>query len=286
MNLSIIVPVYNTEKFLQKCLDSLINQTLKNIEIICINDGSKDNSLEILEEYSKKDERIKIISQENKKQGAARNAGLKIANGEYIGFVDSDDWVDLNYFEILYKKAKENDCDIALADYIRIGKNCQKKRLNINNEEIATNIQDKIDICKQAKHPCPTNKIYKKEMLLKNNIFFPEGMICEDKIFTLKAVYYANKIISVPNVYYYYFKNPNSTVTTKTKKSEDDKKQAQLDVLNFLKEKNIQIKDEIFWATTYEKKILNIPLIKIKESLKTKKIYLFNYFLLLKRKTI
>ena len=101
VKVSVIVPVYNTEKYLQKCLDSLINQTLKDIEIICINDGSTDNSENIIRMFAKEDSRIKLINQENKKQGAARNAGMKIATGEYIGFVDSDDYVDLNYFERL-----------------------------------------------------------------------------------------------------------------------------------------------------------------------------------------
>ena len=104
VDVSIIVPVYNTEEYLQKCLDSLTNQTLKNIELICVNDGSTDNSLKILQDNAIKDDRIKIINQENKKQGAARNAGMQVATGEYIGFVDSDDYVDLYYFERLVNR--------------------------------------------------------------------------------------------------------------------------------------------------------------------------------------
>ena len=103
--ISVIIPVYNVEKYLPKCLDSLINQTLSDIEIICINDCSTDNSLEILEEYASKDERIKIIDlKENQGAAAARNKGLEIAKGEYLGFVDPDDYVDLNFYEELYKK--------------------------------------------------------------------------------------------------------------------------------------------------------------------------------------
>lgn len=105
IKVSVIVPVYNVEKYLRECLNSLVNQTLKEIEIICINDGSEDSSLEILNEYASKDSRFVIINQENSGQSVARNKGLDVAKGEYIGFVDSDDWVDLNFFENLYSEA-------------------------------------------------------------------------------------------------------------------------------------------------------------------------------------
>ena len=112
VKISIIVPVYNTEPYLEQCLDSIINQTLEDIEIICVNDGSTDNSLSILEEYASKDNRIRIINQENKGQGFARNNGLKNVNGEYVLFVDSDDWIELNTCEALYKKVNELDLDM------------------------------------------------------------------------------------------------------------------------------------------------------------------------------
>ena len=97
--LSVIIPVYNVEPYLEQCLDSVINQTYKNLEIICINDGSTDNSLKILEKYQKKDNRIKLINQKNKGLSEARNAGLDVAKGEYIAFVDSDDYLELNAYE-------------------------------------------------------------------------------------------------------------------------------------------------------------------------------------------
>ena len=105
---SVIIPVFNTEKYLRKCLNSVCNQTLKDIEIICVNDSSTDDSLEILKEYAAKDERIKLINFiENKGAAAARNAGIDIARGEYIGFVDCDDYIDLDFYEKLYSKAIE-----------------------------------------------------------------------------------------------------------------------------------------------------------------------------------
>lgn len=107
VKISIIVSVFNTEKYLRECLNSLVNQTLKSVEIICVDDGSTDNSPEILEEFKAKDKRIKVIHQENFGPSVARNNALKIAQGDYIGFVDSDDWVDLDFFEKLYNAAKK-----------------------------------------------------------------------------------------------------------------------------------------------------------------------------------
>ena len=273
--ISIIIPVYNTEKYLVKCLDSLLYQSLEDIEIICINDGSTDNSQQILNYYAKKDKRIKVIHQENKKQGAARNRGVEIATGEYIGYVDSDDWVDFDYYEELYYAAKKHNLDIALATNIRIGNGKTKKRLKIEKEQIAYSLQEKIDLCNQFNNECPTNKIYRRDFLLKNNIIWPEGVYCEDKIYTLKAVFGANGIVSVPDVNYYYFRRPNSTVKS-NKQSKIDKNTAKKEVIKFLKENNANIRDKEIWATKKEFKIFGIPFLTIKESLRTEKFCLFS----------
>lgn len=283
IKVSVIIPVFNTEKYISKCLSSLVNQTLDDIEIICVNDGSTDNSLEIIEKIANNDARIKIINQEHKKQGAARNAGLRIAEGEYIGFVDSDDWIDLNYYEMLYNTAKKYDADIALATNVRIGNGKTKKRLEITEEKMAETLQEKIDIGNQVKNPCPTNKIYRNSMLKENNIIWPEGVFCEDKLFTIQAIYYANKIVTVPDVNYYYFRNPNSTVHTKSEKHTLDKNNAKKAVLNFLREQNAQIRDKEFWAITDQKKFLSLPLLTKKESLKTAKYYLLGLLPVLER---
>ena len=170
--ISIIIPVYNTEKYLVKCIDSLLYQSLEDIEIICVNDGSTDNSQKILDNYAKKDKRIKVIHQENKKQGAARNKGMGIATGEFIGYVDSDDWVDFDYFEELYIAAKKHNLDIALATNVRIGNGKTKKRLKIEKEQVAHSLQEKLDLCNQFKNECPTNKIYRRNFLIERKVIF------------------------------------------------------------------------------------------------------------------
>lgn len=140
--LSIIVPVYNVEKYLSKCLESLIHQTLQDIEIICVDDGSTDSSLEILKSFAKTDSRIKVFSQKNQGQSAARNLALKHAKGEYLGFVDSDDWVDLDYFEKLYRVAKSSNCDIACAGFKRCSRWKKSIIKSYKEQKVYTNIND------------------------------------------------------------------------------------------------------------------------------------------------
>ena len=282
---SIIVPIFNTEKYLKRCLDCLINQTLRDIEIICIDDGSTDNSASILDEYAQKDTRIKLLKQKNLRQGAARNNGVNIATGDYIGYVDSDDWVDLDFYEKLYNTANEYDADIALATNIRIHPKCSKKRLNIRKTAEYTTLQEKFDICKQWKNECPTNKIYRKKMLTKNQIIWPEGIYCEDKIYTAKAVFYSNKIVTVPNTHYYYFDNPTSTVNTKHRGTDKNARHnARRSVIKFLREQNANLKDKQFWALVKEYRIFNIPLWRYKESLYTEAFFLFGKIKLWEKK--
>ena len=277
VRVSIIVPCYNTEKYIEKSLDSLIRQMLEDIEIICIDDGSTDSTPEILKAYSSIDKRIKIITQTNQKQGSARNRGIEIARGEYIGFCDSDDWVVRNYYKKLYDTAEKYNADIAIADYVRIGNGKTKKRLNINRKELCSDLEDKFNICKQAKHPCPTNKIYKTDLLRRENIKFSEGGYCEDKIFTCKAVYYANRVVSVPDTYYYYYRRSDSTVITKNQKYVQDKINANKDVLNFLREQNVELKKDDFWAIKKDFTKFGICWYLIKENLTTEKHLLFGF---------
>ena len=269
--ISIIIPVYNCEKYITKCIESLLNQTFKDLEIIIVNDGSTDNSEKIIKNY--KDPRIKLINKKNGGQSSARNIGLDTAYGEYIGFVDSDDWVDSDYYEKLYDAAKKYNADIAMADFIRTGPKKHKIRLNITEEKVYEKTENKIKIANALKEGCIWNKIYKKEIL--NNIRFNEGMYFEDGPFTLYALSASNKLVTVPGIYYYYYQNPMSTVKTMDKKKRQDKQKSKREILDFIKRNHIQIKDKTYWAVKKSYSLFGITFATILESINTERFMLF-----------
>ena len=217
---SVILPVYNVGKYLRQSLDSLINQTLKDIEIICVNDGSTDDSYDILEEYKEKDSRIKIIHKENKGTGAARNDGLRLATGECIGFVDPDDWVKPNMFERLYQEIKEKNLDIVMC--MPDGYD-EKNAVNApfpyfvdaNFEHI---IDDRIfnwrDLSPFNYPMCVWNKLYTKKMFDDNNIDFAEGLDFEDHKVIFGTLLTAERMYFIREKLYVYRFNREGSVLT------------------------------------------------------------------------
>ncbi len=215
---SVIVPVYNAEKYLKKCLQSLVEQTLSDIEIICINDGSTDNSLSIIEQFAKSDSRIKIITTQNRGQSLARNKGLEIAKGEYTGFLDSDDYADTTMFEKLYTAAKQNDSDVVMCGvYIlnektgAITSNDPYFGLKIFEEQkdmgVFFNGVFSYEQCRDFLFRIcvvPWNKLIKTDFLKKNSIKFAEGLSFEDNIFSLELLLNAGRIslVNEPLPYY------------------------------------------------------------------------------------
>lgn len=206
---SIIVPVYNAEEFLADCLNSIICQTLSDIEVICVNDGSSDNSSDILEDFRKRDARVRIINKENGGLSSARNVGMKNATGIYIGFVDSDDWVDENYFELLYKLAIENSADVCMANVKRFYtlSNSIDMISDIGDliNEIRPNLVVKVnDRKKVIATSIVCNKLFSRDFLNFNDFQFWEGLFWEDNPFTVMTTIRANKIGIVRDSYYYY----------------------------------------------------------------------------------
>lgn len=267
---SIIIPIYNADEYLKNCLDSIIKQSLEDIEIICINDGSTDSSAKILEEYSNHSN-IKVINQENSGVSIARNRGIEEANGEYIGFVDSDDWVDIDFYEKLYDSAKRHNAEIAAAGFFKVKSNSKKPRTVYTEEELFSDIQEKINICNIPKYCYVWNKIYKLSELKKNNLKFTENVNYEDVRFTIRALYYLERLVTVPDVFYYYRSRKNSIV--KTTKNTEDKANALIDMFNFADEHKIIFPDKARIFTVKKLTCLNILFMKIKRT-KNSLIYL------------
>lgn len=228
-NVSVILPIYNQEKYLAKALDSLRNQTLKNTEFICVNDGSKDNSLKILREYASKDSRIKIIDQKNQGCGAARNNGLKAATGEYIAFLDPDDWFEPEALEELYKKSKKQNCDMIVFNFNKVGENGNllgrynlKTRLqrffNLNENE-NFNWRDIKPRVLGGMHPASWNKFYRRDLIKKHGLHFAKSNLAEDNVFVFGATLNAKNIGYSDKCYYNYLIRENSAIRTRSDKN-------------------------------------------------------------------
>ncbi len=218
--ISVIIPVYNTEKYLDECLDSVENQTLKEIEILCVNDGSKDNSLEVLQKHAEKDDRIKIINQENAGVSAARNTGIKAAQGKYISFFDSDDIILPYFLEKAYDDLTKNNVDVAA---FKLQTFIDGEEINFDNFNYDSS---KVKVCKRSEKQNPfydmventgyiVTKVYKRSLIIDNNIWFKEGVTnYEDQLFNLLLFPHVTKMVQDDNTVYLYRTNrPGSAVT-------------------------------------------------------------------------
>ena len=214
---SAIIPVYNSEEFLEECIVSLINQTLKNIEIIVVNDGSSDKSLEILKKYEKIDSRLIIIDQKNNGPSAARNRGIEIASGEYLSFVDSDDWIDLRMYEEMYSRAKSTEADIVICDMKMTGVNSDLYIKGISfdiksysKKEFKSNIYN--ELLSNSQFNSMANKIYKTKIVKENNIFLDENIYyAEDWLFNMQTIIHTSNIEYINKQFYYYRRGHESS---------------------------------------------------------------------------
>lgn len=233
MLVSVVVPIYKVEKYINKCIDSIINQTYKNLEIILVDDGSPDRCPQICDEYAKKDNRIKVIHKKNSGLGAARNTGIDAAKGEYIGFVDSDDWIMPNmYEEMLY--CCENyqvaicECTISFIDE-------KGKEINVitsdyqemNKQNVLTNL-----FTYKINMNAAWNKLYKRHLF--ENIRYVEGKLYEDLSTTYKLIHKTDKIFYTNNTKYFYYQSPNSILRNNSKIVTADLLEFTEDVLEFV----------------------------------------------------
>lgn len=221
---SILMPACNVEKFLRECMDSVVNQTLKDIEIICIDDGSKDTTGDILDEYAEKDDRIKVIHKPNSGYGHSMNVGLDSSTGEYIGIIETDDFADLDMFEKLYEKAKHCDVDVIKSNYYTYVSQPEPKSIyfevlkNYNLYDRIFKPSDHMDIFRVR--PCIWSGLYRRKFLLENNIRFTEtpGASYQDTSFAFKVWAAAERACIVKDAYLHYrTDNANSSVKSAAK---------------------------------------------------------------------
>lgn len=229
---TIVIPCYNAEKYIEKCLDSVINQTYKNLEIICVNDGSTDNTLKILENYAQKDNRIVIVNQSNNGLSGARNSGMKKATGEYIIFVDGDDWIDLDTCEIALSKCIDKNVDLVIWNYVKEYGNSSVNKLIFQNKEIYFDCNE----CEKVLHrrifglygeelKNPENadslvtawgKLYKSSLIIDNHIEFVDTkkIGTEDALFNAMVFCHLNSAAYIPNCFNHYRKDNEQSLTT------------------------------------------------------------------------
>lgn len=207
----IIIPIYNVEKYLPQCLDSVLEQTYQNLEIILVNDGSTDSCGEICDGYANKDSRIKVIHKENGGLSDARNAGIKIATGEFIAFIDSDDWISPNFCEILLKTALQNKAEIVECGFAKFENESEinLEKSSEKNEKFVYNTEEAVELLmKENLKQMACNKLFKRDII--KNIFFEKNRKHEDEFWTYQIFGNANQIVKINKVLYFYRQHSQS----------------------------------------------------------------------------
>ncbi|MCQ2080757.1 MAG: glycosyltransferase [Lachnospiraceae bacterium] len=247
--ISVIVPAYNIEKYLPRCLDSIIAQTYENLEIILVDDGSTDNTPKICDEYASKDSRITVIHQENKGLSGARNSALKIVMGDYIGYVDGDDYIDPSMYELMLKAMEENDADLSVCGYEQVGEDARK--VEFSGETYILSKEEALDAYIQDNrsfhiYNSVWSKLFKKELI--DGVTFPVGRNSEDIMYTGRALSHCSKCVFVDKpLYFYILDRAGSIMNTKNASRETLSKFANRrfnDEIPFWKEQILLFKKE------------------------------------------
>ena len=243
--ISVIVPVYNKEKYIENTLDSILNQTYKNLEIIIINDGSTDESAEICKKKLMIDNRIIMINTENQGAGAARNVGLSKATGKYISFIDSDDYIIPQYYEVLIDLIKKNDAEIAECKFSRINIDEKINQTNKNTIKVYTKEEKLLqlygtDNCLYLNTVIMCNKLFKKELFDNTGIIYPTNRLIDDEFIIYKLIYNSEKIVTTDQIMYGYIQSQDSVMRQNfPKKRVHDTIDVYDEVYEFFKDKMI-----------------------------------------------
>ncbi|MFR1646996.1 MAG: glycosyltransferase family 2 protein [Clostridia bacterium] len=236
---SVIVPIYNVEKYLEKCINSLLSQTLEDIQIILVNDGSKDNSGNIAKEYEKNNkDRVIYVEKENGGLSDARNYGLKYATGDFIAFLDSDDYIEKNAYEEMYNKAIEENADYIECDFIWEFHN----KIRVDKQYPYKNKKEMLSFVRVV----AWNKLIKRQLITDNNLEFPKGLRYEDVEFTYKLIPFINKFVYVDKPFIHYVQREGSIANVQNERTAEIF--TVLDnVIEFYKENNIydEYRDEL-----------------------------------------
>jgi glycosyltransferase involved in cell wall biosynthesis len=234
--ITVIIPVYNVEDYVAECIESVINQNYENLEIIIVDDGSADKSGDICELYAKKDDRIILIHQENQGMSIARNNALDIAKGEYIGFVDSDDWLEADMYCALYDNAAAPNADIAMCNYYYVYKSGQKSPYSNENEGIKV-LEGVYKIAHNIRlsNNCIWNRLYKRHLF--DDIRFPEGKTFEDVFVMHRVIDNANKLVLSSKCHYYYRRRDNSITLSPFNLKQMDNVDAYIERHNYISAK-------------------------------------------------
>ena len=248
VRLSIIVPVFNTEKYLRQCIESILEQKFQDFELILINDGSTDSSGTICDEYSKKNKRIIVRHKENQGQSSARNLGLDLASGDYIGFVDSDDYIHEGMYELLVEHAESHHSDIAACNFWIMDKNgvySPYKSSALDKEYSRLEAISELYTNKILSFS-PCNKIYRRSLF--SNLRFIEGKILEDKAISYQLVNQADRVSYLSKSLYYYRYNENSTLRKAFSLNRVDEYQIQMDMYDFYRVHYPELSDLVYYG--------------------------------------
>ncbi len=217
---SIVIPVYNGERFIRQCLDSVLNQTHKNLEVICVNDGSTDQSLKILSEYARNDSRIIVLSQKNMGMSGARNSGINIATGKYLGFVDCDDYIESAMIEKLVSIAEKTGAEIVITDILLFFEDTSQIK-TFRDESLYNSLRNTIFTINQVpemiKHIGVWDRIFRRDFIEKNHFRFIDKVTYEDAAFCVQTEMKASKIALTPEHLYFYRKNAGGSITDREK---------------------------------------------------------------------
>lgn len=270
--ISIIVPIYNIEKYLDKCIQSILNQSFKCFELILVNDGSQDSSGKICDKYAIKDKRVKVIHKTNGGLSDARNVGIIVAKGKYIGFVDGDDYVDKDMYEKLYNSIKENNTKIAMCGRYNVSSGRCSEYFVLNNPKVLSSeeaLRGLLTWTNLDSSSC--DKLFSRELF--DNIKFPIGKLNEDVYVMYKLIHMANGISHIGSPKYYYVERTGSITSLSFSKRKLDWPKAAKEILVFINENYPNLKEEAMYFY-FSSLMVTIDLIVLsKESYKYYEIY-------------